>query len=284
MCMHAGRTLPLIAFAMAITAFGGCEKKADSVVDSVGLPPVLLQTSINPSSINSDSIIVGGTRSAEDLLTLSAAISARASASSDNPITHVRFSLISPSSNQVIADGELFDNGEGVDGTKGDGLFALKAVFQIKRVEIGVFKAEIYAEGQNGFQSNTAVVTLTIFRGNHIPLLSDLVAPDTLTLGSESQFLTLRIKATDPDGQSDIVRVIFNSYKPDGAPSSGNPFQMYDDGVASHGDVAAGDGTYSLIITLPSTTPAGTYKFEFQAFDRSNEASATVIHRVTVKQ
>jgi hypothetical protein len=59
---------------------------------------------------------------------------------------------------------------------------------------------------------------------------------------------------------------------------------MYDDGAASHGDLAAGDGTYSLIITLPSTTQTGTYRFEFQAFDRSNEGSAKVIHQVTVKQ
>jgi hypothetical protein len=250
----------------------------------VGHPPVLLQTDINPSSINSDSINVGGSRNPDDLLSLSTIISAWVTASSDNPVSNVRFSLKNPSSNQTISDGELLDNGGGVDRTKGDSLFTGKATFQIKRVEIGIFRVEIYAEAQNGFQSNTAVAPLTVYRGNHPPALSGLDAPDTVKLANQTQLLTLRIKATDPDGVSDIARVIFNSYKPDTSASSGNPFQMYDDGAASHGDLAAGDGTYSLIITLPSTTQTGTYRFEFQAFDRSNEASATIVHRVTVKQ
>jgi hypothetical protein len=283
-CLRVGRTLQLLPLALALIATGGCEKKTGSVIDSVGHPPVLLESAISPSSINSDSITVGGSRNADDLLSLSTTISARVTASLDNPVSYVRFSLKNPSSNQSISDGELLDNGGGADRTKGDGLFTGTATFQIKRVEIGVFRVEIHAEAQNGFQSNTAVAPLTVYRGNHPPALSGLDAPDTLRLANQTQLLTLRIKATDPDGLSDIARVIFNSYKPDGSASSGNPFQMFDDGAASHGDLTAGDGTYSLIITLPSATQTGTYTFEFLAFDRSNEASATIIHRVTVKQ
>lgn len=283
-CLRLGRSLQLLPLVFALVATAGCEKKTGSIVDSVGRPPVLLQTDISPSSINTDSINVGASRNPDDLLSLSTIITARVTASSDNPISFVRFSLKNPSSNQTISDGELLDNGGEVDHRMGDSLFAGKATFQIKRVEIGVFRVEVHAEAQNGFQSNTSVVPLTVTRGNHAPVLSGLDAPDTLTLANETQLLTLRIKATDSDGLSDIARVIFNSYKPGGSASGGNPFQMYDDGAASHGDLAAGDGTYSLIITLPSTTQPGTYRFEFQAFDRSGESSATVIHRITVKQ
>jgi hypothetical protein len=279
-----GRTLRLIPLVATLLFAVGCEKKTDSIVDSVGHPPILLQAAITPSSINSDSINIGGSRSPDDLLSLSTTISARVTASSDNPILSVDFSVKSPSFNQFISDGELLDDGVGADRVKGDSLFTGRATFQIKRVEIGVFKLEISAKAQNGFQSNTAVAPLTVYRGNHPPTLSNLDAPDTLKLANESQLLTLRIKASDPDGLSDLARVIFNSYKPDGSASSGNPFQMYDDGSTAHGDLTAGDGTYSLIITLPSTTQTGTYRFEFRAFDRSNESSATVIHQVTVKQ
>jgi hypothetical protein len=282
--MRVGHALQLLPFALALVATGGCEKKNGSIVDSVGLPPVLLQTEISPSSINSDSINVGGNRNPDDLLSLSATVTARVTASPDNPVSFVRFSLISPSTNHTVSEGELLDNGAGVDRKMGDSLFTSKATFQIKRVEIGIFRVEINAEAQNGFRSNTNVIPFTIFRGNRPPVLSGLDAPDTLKLANEDQILTLRIKATDPDGQSDIARVIFNSYLPNDSPSSGNPFPMYDDGAASDGDLAAGDGTYSLIITLRSTTQTGTYRFEFQAFDRSNEGSTILVHRVTVKQ
>jgi len=270
---------------LMLLAFGGCEKKTGSVVDSVGHPPVLLQADINPSSINSDSINIGGTRNPDDVLSFSTTIAARVTASSDNPVSYVRFSVKDPLSIQIVSEGELSDNGAGVDRTKGDSLFTGKATFQIKRVEIGVFMVEIHAEALNGFQSNTVVAPLTVFRGNRPPSLSSLEAPDTLKLANQTQLLTLRIRATDPDGLSDVARVIFNTYKPDGSASSGNPFQMYDDGaVETHGDLTAGDGIYSLIITLPSTTQTGIYRFEFQAFDRSNAASATFIHPVLVRQ
>lgn len=271
--------------ALSVLTIGGCEKKADLVIDSVGRPPILLQARLNPSSINSDLLSVGSSQNPSDVLTISTTVTAFVSATADNPIASVRFALRNPLTSQIISQGELLDNGGSIDQTKGDSLFTGKATFQITRVEIGIFKAEVLAEAQNGFQSNTVVAPLTIYRGNHPPVLSALVAPDTLTLANLTQLLTLRVKATDPDGLSDISRVIFNTYKPDGTASSGNPFQMFDDGVVdTDGDLTAGDGIYSLTITLPPTTQTGSYTFKFQAFDRSNESSALIIHTIIVKQ
>jgi hypothetical protein len=193
--MRLARTLQLLLLMLVLVAAGGCEKKTDSVVNSVGRPPVLLQTDISPSSINSDSINVGGSRNPDDLLSLSTIISARVVASPDNPIWYVRFSLKNPLYNQTISEGELLDTGGGADQTKGDSLFTGKATFQIKRVEIGVFRVEVHAEAQNGFQSNTAVAPLTVYRGNHLPTLSSLDAPDTLKLANQTQLLPLRIRA-----------------------------------------------------------------------------------------
>jgi len=95
----------------------------------------------------------------------------------------------------------------------------------------------------------------------------------------------LSIKATDPDGQSDIQKVFFNSYRPDGSPSTGNPFQMFDDGNfnGQSGDSEAGDGIYSLTVQLPTTTQRGTYRFVFQATDRSGAQSNEVSHLLRVQ-
>jgi len=58
---------------------------------------------------------------------------------------------------------------------------------------------------------------------------------------------------------------------------------MYDDGLAAHGDEKAGNGIFSLLVSLPSNTQLGTYRFEFQAYDRSNEPSNVMILRLTVR-
>lgn len=267
-----------------LLASTGCEKKESSLIDSTGTPPTLISTGLSPSSINSDSINIGSSRNPDDVLSLSTAVTARVVAGSENPISSVFFVLRNPSNSQVLSSGELLDNGSGMDSRENDGVYNGRAAFQIKRVEIGTFVLEVSAEGNNGLTSNTVLAKLSVFRGNKPPILSTLEAPDTLTLANQSQLLTLRILATDPDGLTDVARVVFNSYKPDGSASSGNPFQMYDDGSASHGDVRASDGTYSLTISLPSNTQPGVYRFEFQAFDRSNEASSIFVHSVTVKQ
>ena len=267
-----------------LLSHSGCEKQDSSLIDSVGQPPVLMQVDISPSSINSDSINIGPSRTPDDVLPLIATVTARVNASQGNPVSSVHFSLKSPVNNAAISKGELLDNGLGIDQTKGDGVYSGKASFEIKRVEIGVIRVELFAEAENGFQSNTVLASLSIYRGNRPPAILDLDIPDTLQLGSQAQLLTLRVRTADPDGLADIARVIFNSYKPDGIASTGNPFQMYDDGSTNHGDERAGDGVFSLIITLPSTTVTGVYRFEFQAFDRSSEGSSTVVHRVSVRQ
>lgn len=284
--MHLGgiRPHPIVLVASMLLLAIGCEKKQSGLIDSIGSPPVLLQTSISPSSINSDSINVGASRSPDDLLSLSAIVTARVDGAPDNPVAAVRFVVSSPIDNQSVSNGQLFDDGVGPDVKKGDGQYSAKLAFQIKRVEIGVFRIEISAEGQNGFQSNTNIVPLTVYRGNSVPVLSDLNAPDTVTLGSQTQLLIFHVRANDPDGLSDIATVVFNSFKPDNSPSGGNPFRMYDDGdLSNHGDDKAGDGIYSLIVTLPPSVQTGTYRFEFQAFDRSNAGSNILIQRITVK-
>jgi hypothetical protein len=179
------------------------------------------------------------------------------------------------------AEAELFDHGLEEDSTKGDGHFSGALNFSILRSEVGEMRVVIAAIDNRGGRSNAASLPVQILRSNRPPLLSDLVAPDTVRLSNQTQVLTLRITASDPDGLRDIHRVVFNSFRPDGQPSAGNPFQMHDDG-ATGGDERAGDGVFTLQISLPPTTAPGRYRFEFQAFDRSSVPSNVVIHHITV--
>ena len=50
--------------------------------------------------------------------------------------------------------------------------------------------------------------------------------------------------------------------------------RMYDDGLATHGDANAGDGTYSLQTTVPLASLGGERTLSVQAFDASNMVSA----------
>ena len=270
-------------FVSLLIPLASCEKKGNGIVDSIGSAPQLTKASISPSRINSDSINVGSNRQPDDLITITSTFAVNIQAGSELPLS-VTYSITSPDSMTIVSQGDLLDDGLLPDRTKGDGSFTASATFQIKRVQVGTYVVRLSAESSNGYGSNMMLLPLTVFRGNRPPVINDLIAPDTVKLGNQSQLIQLAITASDSDGLTDVTRVVFSSFKPNGTPSGGNPYLMYDDGLAIHGDAKAGDGIFSLIISLPSNTEPGSYRFEFQAFDRSNEPSNVIITHITVVQ
>lgn len=115
------------------------------------------------------------------------------------------------------------------------------------------------------------------------PVISNLVAPDTVTIGGDTTKIFLSVTVSDENGLSDINSVYFNSYiPPDGHPSSANPIKMYDDGT--HGDQKAGDGIYSTYVVLPPTgVPHGTFRWEFFAQDKNGLLSNKISHNIVVQ-
>ncbi len=115
------------------------------------------------------------------------------------------------------------------------------------------------------------------------PVISNLVAPDTVTVGSDTTEIFVSVFVSDNSGLSNISSVYFNSYiPPDGHPSSSNPIKLYDDGT--HGDITAGDGTYSTLVILPSVgVPRGTFVWDFFAQDKSGVTSNKISHNIVVK-
>jgi len=117
------------------------------------------------------------------------------------------------------------------------------------------------------------------------PIVKNVQAPDTLIVPlSDTLKISLSVEAIDADGQSDILSVFFNTFRPDGSPSANNPFLMFDDGnIVGNGDLVKGDGIFSRIIILPPGTTKGKYRFDFQAIDKSNEISNVISHFMVLK-
>ena len=87
----------------------------------------------------------------------------------------------------------------------------------------------------------------------------------------------------DPNGANDILEVYFKVYKPDGTTNDIKVFLFDDGNTQENGDLIAGDGIYSRLILVDQSNDKGTYRFEFQAKDRSGELSNIINHFVLVQ-
>lgn len=180
---------------------------------------------------------------------------------------------------------ELFDDGNSSIGdfVKGDGVYSQKFPFS-QFFPNGVYRIEYFSEDKYLNNYKVAVKSLNFNNGqsNIPPVVSNLQAPDTAFIGQQTTVIKLTLDVLDSNGQNDIESVFFNSFiPPNGNPSSGNPFIMYDDG--SNGDDTAGDGKYSVLVQLPATgVTKGVYRWEFQARDRGKKLSNVIIHNIYI--
>ncbi len=199
----------------------------------------------------------------------------------------VRLDFFSPTSPSPVFRDTLNDAGENGDQISGDGRFStVLSIGAFQNLTPGLYTIRVLAFDRAGARSNPLLRTVQFVReGNDPPVIFNLIAPDTMQLPPRGAVQsTLSVAASDPQGLGDIQQVFFNSYKPDGSPSSGNPFFMADDGnISVSGDETAGDGVYSLTINLPSGTTPGDYRFVFEAVDKSDAHSNKITHIITVK-
>jgi hypothetical protein len=263
----------LLFLTMFISLFS-CDQRDSVVIDSPGFSPFLEQAFIVPALINSDTVNVGTAPKPDDTLPLN--VKAYAIVRSvGNPVSQiaVRARLLKEFGSQPITAIELRDDGLGADSTKGDGTFSGILRFSIKRSDVGIYRVECFAEG-GGFVSNTIIQPLKIVRQNRPPVLSDLQAPDTVRISTQSSFL-ITVRASDPDGLEDVQSVTRTT-------PSGLVVQLNDRGV--NGDAVAGDGIFSERVSLSPPPAPGSYQFRFQAFDRSNAGSNVLFHMITVVQ
>ena len=152
----------------------------------------------------------------------------------------------------------------------------------------GIYTLNFTVKGISGVNKQVAIRSFVFNNGqdNVAPFLSNLNIPDSIP---REQSFIFNVEAFDSNGLSDINKVFFELYRPDGSiveidPGSGlTEFLMHDDGnFEVFGDSVAGDGIYSFKNLFAVTAPNGNWKFVFQAEDRSDSLSNIIEHFMIV--
>ena len=261
------------SLALVAALFFSCEKKSDTIVDSAGTPPFIATGSISPSVVLTDTMNVGSEQSSLDILSISVAATARVKHQSGTAaISSVQATAIAQDGSSILASMQMKDNGVAPDVTAGDSIYSARVAIQIQRSTVGQLSLEISA-ASGSYSSNSLLLPLTIVRLNHAPVLSNLQAPDTVRKSVTSSFL-FTVKATDADGQSDIVSVTRTT-------PSGLVLFLNDQGL--NGDATAADSIYTETVSVDAATPEGNYLFKFTARDKLNAKSNVLEKTVTIR-
>jgi len=273
--MRTARIVPTVVLTLALLLCS-CTKQTGGVIDPTGVPSYLAGALASPDTIRMTTL-----PQSNGLLT----VTVRAQVQVIRPagsasLSAVNVAVIPDGATTSIYNAPLHDDGVSPDLVAGDGIYSALLQFTISRSASGVFILMFTATDQLGFQSNTVETPLFMIRPSHLPVLSNLVAPDTVTVPvGGSTTLQVSIRATDVDGQSDISQVYFLSL------DSSNPTQkfiMNNDGSAP-GSVP-GDSTYALLIQVnDSPTVRRTYRFAFQAANSLGDTTGSLIHRITIQ-
>ena len=150
----------------------------------------------------------------------------------------------------------------------------------------GVYNIKYYVKTADETMQQVAIGNFRYNNGqdNVAPVVSNLVMPDSIQAGETILF---HVEVSDSNGLNDIEFVFYEAYDPNGVRIVNSQgifqFPMFDDGNTSeNGDVTAGDGIFTVILTFPASAQKGTWRFEFQARDRSKLLSNKIIHNIIV--
>lgn len=151
---------------------------------------------------------------------------------------------------------------------------------------IGNYNIRFSVTDFDGKNKQVAVSSFYFNNGqdNVPPMISNLIMPDTVQLGGTILFT---VEVSDSNGLNDVESVFYEAYNPDGIKiinTQGiSEFPMFDDGnTQENGDVTAGDGIYTVVLTFPVSAQLGLWRFEFLARDRSKTISNKIIHNIVV--
>jgi len=165
--------------------------------------------------------------------------------------------------------------------------------FILKRENpIGNYRVNFFVTGFDGKTNQVAVKSFYFNNGqdNVAPIISNtVIEPDTAVV-TDTTIIFISVEAMDSNGVNDIEEVYFTVYRPDST-TSGNKFALLDDGSCCplppnnqpSGDLIASDGIFSRIIEVDQNNMKGTYRFEFQAKDRSGALSNILNHFVLIQ-
>jgi hypothetical protein len=276
---ESAKRLPVVGFLVSIlcgvlVALSGCENRDGGPVDTMGSPPFVRSATVAPDQIPVTALT---TTNGVDYVATVQVTAIVKNPSGSGTIGSVQANVTPPDGSAPIGSFLLRQQGS----SGGNLTYAGQVQFTVSKSALGAFLVEVSAFDQHGFEGNAVAQTVTIVGKNYPPVLSNLVAPDTVLLPvSGTISIPLHVTVSDSNGLGDIRDVFFRSL------DSSNPtlkIFLFDDGSPANGDLVAHDGMYSRIIILDSSNDRKTYRFAFQAIDASGDTSATILHFLTVK-
>lgn len=269
------KILPIISpFIILSLLHLGCDKNFNTVIDSTGDSPIISDAILSQYIINTDTINIGPERKPDDFLGIQISAFTNVHCSNyQNQIGSVRFMVQDDLSSDPLGEGTLQNNGIRPDLSATDSIYSGYVTFQMKRVFIGKLIVTFWSENQSGYKSNSLLVPLQIARQNRPPLITIIYVPSSISASAQTPFL-VEVKAVDPDGQSDISKVLMiNS-------NTKKYFSLNDSGI--EGDNVASDSIYSQYFRTDQNQLLGSYPFAFVAIDRSKDSSNVITRIITV--
>lgn len=197
--------------------------------------------------------------------------------SSSGGIEEVKFDVYSPAGKKVRNSIIMKDDGDLKVGdiVADDGKFS--GIFQFPdTTSNGQYKIYFYVQDdRQTINAALHFLQLSNFE-NAVPVISDLVMPDSVAAGAS---FTFTLKAADSNGMDDIELVYFWFMGATGEMGGA----MHDDGNQNFGDQKSGDGVYSYKSFFTEEAKGQERIFTFQARDRGKALSNTIIHKIYVK-
>ncbi|MCK5032111.1 MAG: hypothetical protein KAS18_00725 [Calditrichia bacterium] len=194
----------------------------------------------------------------------------------NDDIVRVYFESQKDGSQTQIYEMDLFNTGNFND--HGD-LFADDSIYTMKldstfaASKIGQYTFHFYVEDSFN-ELNSNVHAPNIFIVNKPGIIKDTGVPATTSRPADLQ---LTLDANDPQGLTDIDSVYFLLEKPDGTfGGNGFKFDLQDNGNSLYGDLTAGDGIYSKIVSISASNDPGKYFFHFYLRDHVGHLTGVV--------
>ena len=242
--------------------FGGCDS-APGVMDTEGTPPVVDDLEFSPDVVVfeflPDEQIIGDSIAVFDVDISASAFDIDGDIDSVGYVVNSPFDPFEP-----LKTGTLSRIGTG-------SRYAGTARLRILRGNTALYTLIVFAVDSEGQVSNQVRGLIDYQLGTGSPPV--IVAVEGPAEIRPPVQLTLVAVVTDPDGLGNIARVVVTA-------PNGSQFDMVDDGQ-TFGDTVAGDGRYTARFDVPEAEP-GTFRFQFQAFDRQGLASEIVTKDITV--
>lgn len=276
------RSANILLLAVLSVFLSSCEKDREGAIDPVLSAPLVESASIGTAILNLDTTSDAGVlRLPDGTYRITQPLSARIQYDVGiGTLKGVYYRLYRPGSSSYFSSGTL--NRDTLTSAE-TAVYSASISFSMNRSEAGLYRIEVFAQGQSASAGNYVQIPLRVTRNNSAPVIVSADIPDTVTLPLGGRLLiTFSVAVSDSDGLGDIAGAFFYSL------SSSRPTDrivLADDGNVTgiSGDAVAGDGTYTITVELvDGPNVRRTFEFEFHAGDLQGADSGPLTKFLTV--